>query len=171
VLLNCHTKWLVETEVKSAVLGIAYGASKGLRWQGPLCWIGKRRVAFWRTMRRGRCQSPWWSGGELKGAWSVAKAEINGAFEIPKHSFSCGSVSGCGAVHMLTQLVDGVGDVWMSESGVLESSKDLAEFRWIGKGVSIKLGHFGAGCAWGAVRLGVKHAGTDEDVLDVLGLP
>jgi hypothetical protein len=99
------------------------------------------------------------------------KAEINGAFEIPKHPFSCSPMSGCGAVHMLAQLVDRVGDVWTSEGSILESSNDLAIFRRIGKGVSIKLGHFGAGCAGGAIELGVKHAGTDENVLDVFGLP
>jgi hypothetical protein len=34
-----------------------------------------------------------------------------------------------------------------------------------------KPGHFRTGCAENAIRLGVKHAGTGEEVLDVLGLP
>jgi hypothetical protein len=71
------------------------------------------------------------------------------------------------SVHVLAELVDRVGNVRTCEGDILQSTDDVAIFRWIGEHFTIKFGHFGTDSVWSAIRLGVGHGSTSDEVLYV----
>jgi hypothetical protein len=94
---------------------------------------------------------------------------IESAFEIPKNVFDMSKVRRTRIMHTETGLLDRVGNIWTSKSGMLKRTSKTAIKGRIKNGITISR-EFGAKFSRCAIGLTVTHASTRKYVQEILAL-